>query len=68
MKMWDSVEQNYIFDHGWKLDADEVITMTQKQFNAYQYTGKSLDGRKTLIISSTHGCCLIFEGQHFRIV
>ena len=71
MKHWDAREQEYIFDHGWRIDYDndEMLVLTQKQFDENQYTGRSIrDGSvRTLMIPSVHGCCLIFEGKHFRI-
>lgn len=69
MKKWDAIEQEYIFDHGWKLDKDEMLILTKDQYRKHQYSGKSVrDGRKTMMLPSIHGCCLIFEGKHFRIV
>lgn len=69
MKKWDSREQEYIFDHGWKLDKDEMLILTKEQFNKYQYSGRSVQDKnvKTLMLPSVNGCCLIFEGKHFRI-
>lgn len=69
MKKWDAIEQEYIFDHGWKLDKDEMLILTKDQYRKHQYSGKSVrDRRKTLMLPSVHGSCLIFEGKHFRIV
>jgi hypothetical protein len=69
MKHWDSIEQHCIFDHGWQIDKDEMLVLTKRQFNAYQYSGHSYRDPtvRTLMIPSLHGCCLIFEGKHFRI-
>lgn len=69
MKKWDAREQEYIFDHGWKLDKEEMLILTKDQYQKYQYTGKSItDGSNTLMLPSVHGSCLIFEGKHFRII
>jgi hypothetical protein len=71
MKHWDSIEQHCIFDHGWQIDYDnnEMLVLTKRQFNAYQYAGHSYRDPtvRTLMLPSVHGCCLIFEGKHFRI-
>ena len=69
MKKWDRYEQECAFDNGWHFDDDEMLILTQKQFNDYQYSGKSIRDpkQKTLMIPSIHGCCLIFEGMHFKI-
>ena len=70
MKHWDAIEQEYIFDHGWKIDYDdnEMLVLTKEQFRRYQYTGRSIHDAnvRTLMLPSVHGCCLIFEGKHFR--
>lgn len=69
MKKWDSREQEYIFDRGWKLDKDEMLILTREQFQKYQYSGRSVRDKdvKTLMLPSVNGCSLIFEGKHFRI-
>ena len=69
MKKWDSRELEYIFDHGWRLDKDEALILTRKQFDKYQYTGRSVrdTNTKALMLPSVNGACLIFEGKHFRI-
>lgn len=69
MKKWDSRQQEYIFDHGWRFDDNEVLILSPEHFSRYQYTGKSIrdPNKKTLMIPSVHGCSLIFEGLHFRI-
>ena len=66
---WDSREQEFIFDHGWKFDSNEKLVLTKRQFDDYQYSGRSIrnENVKTLMIPSVHGCCLIFEGLHFKI-
>ncbi len=71
MKHWDAREQEYIFDHGWRIDYDnnETLVLTQNQFDENQYTGRSIHDPsvRTLMLPSVHGCCLIFEGKHFRV-
>ena len=69
MKKWDIREQEYIFDHGWKLDKDEMLILTKKQFEEHQYSSHSIyDGNiKTLMLPSVNGCCLIYEGKHFVV-
>lgn len=69
MKKWDSREQEYAFDMGWRFDDAEMLVLTKEQFERNQYTGRSIndDSVKTLMLPSVHGCCLIFEGKHFRI-
>lgn len=72
MKHWDAREQEYIFDHGWRIDYgnNEMLVLTQRQFDENQYTGRSIHNPsvRTLMLPSVYGCCLIFEGKHFRIV
>ena len=70
MKKWDNTEQHYIFDHGWRLDAEETLILSREQFAKYQYTGRSITDSKTrtIMLPSDHGCSLIFEGKHFRVV
>ena len=69
MKKWDYMEQHCIFDHGWQIDKDEMLVLTKDQFNAYSYSGHSYRDPtvRTLMIPSMNGCCLIFEGKHFRV-
>ena len=67
--MFDRISKEYIFDHGWRIDSAGFLVLSQKQFNSYQYSGKSIrdENIKTLMLPSIHGCCLVFEGKHFRI-
>lgn len=69
MKKWDKTEQEFIFDHGWKLDENEMLILTRKQFDSYQYTDRSIYDHnvRTLMLPSNFGCCLILEGKHFVI-
>ena len=47
----------------------EMLVLTKKQFEQNQYTGRSIHDNsvRTLMLPSVYGCCLIFEGKHFRI-
>lgn len=67
--MFSAMEREYIYDHGWKIDEDGILVLTPDQFRKYQYTGTSVRDRnvKTLMLPSDNGCCLIFEGKHFKI-
>lgn len=70
MKNWDHIEQEFIFNHGWKFNDKEQIVITKKQFEKYCYTGKSIKDNKTktIMLPSKFGCCLIFENKHFIIM
>ena len=69
MKHWDRMEQEYIFDHGWRIDADEMLILTAEQFRKAPYTDHSFRDKKikSIMIPSIHSCCLILEGKHFRV-
>lgn len=69
MKKWDSRQQEYACNMGWRFDENEMLVLTNKQFSDYQYSGRSIydNSVKTLMLPSVHGSCLIFEGKHFRI-
>jgi hypothetical protein len=69
MKKWDSREQEYAFDHGWRFDKDEMLILTKQQFRAAPYTGRSVRDSKvrTIMLPTVNGSCLILEGLHFRV-
>lgn len=66
---YDAIEREYIFDKGWRINADGLLEITAKQAEKEQYIGYSIrhNGQRTLMIPSVHGCCLLFEGEHFII-
>lgn len=66
---YDHIEREYIFDHGWRINEDGRLQLTTKQAENEQYIGYSIrhNGQRTLMIPSVHGCCLLFEGEHFII-
>lgn len=68
--MWDSLEKEYIFDHGWVIGDDGRLQITKTQFKKASYTGTSINNPniKTIMLPSVHGSCLIFEHKHFEIV
>lgn len=71
MMNWDSMQREFIFDHGWKINRESgKLELTRKQFDDWCYTGESLNDSsiKTIMMPSVHGCCLIFEHKHFEIV
>ena len=65
MKKWDEIQQKFALDNGWHFDDDEMLILTQKQFNDYHYSGKSIEDPKQRVLMIP--CCLIFEGMHFKI-
>ena len=67
---YDAVEREYIFDKGWHINDDGMLELTAKQASQELYISRSINDptKRTLMISSTHGCTLLFEGQHFIIV
>ena len=65
---WDIVERHWIADHGWVVDKDGMLVLTEKQFSEYFWAGYSdMKNVQTLTLPSVHGVCLLFEGIHFRI-
>lgn len=66
---WDSLEREYIFDHGIVIGDDGILQITKKQWDKLAYTGTSIRDPKvkTLMLPSVHGSCLIFEHMHFEI-
>lgn len=69
MKIWDNIEKHCIFDHGWSIDKNDKIILTEKQFKEYHYSGYSIKDNKirTLMIPSNYGLSLIFEHKHFIV-
>ena len=69
MQHFDAIEREYIIDKGWHINADGLLVLTAKQAEKEQYIGRSIHNheQRTLMIPSVHGCCLLFEGQHFII-
>lgn len=61
--------REYILDRGARIESGGMIILTGKQWKREPYTGTSIrDGSvRTWMIPSVHGCCLLFEGKHFRI-
>ena len=69
MKKWDSYETEYILNHNGRFDEKEVIHFKETD-DIINRMGKSIirhPNKRTLVIPSVHGCCLIFEGLHFVI-
>lgn len=69
MKKWDAYEQEYVFNHGGRFDADEIAHFSNAWWEIMQNKGVSINDEnvRTLMIPSVHGCCLIFENKHFVI-
>ena len=67
-RMYSKREREYFFDHGWRINADGLLTLTAKQ--AAQSTGKSIryPGKRTLMVPSDDGLVLLIEDRHFIII
>ncbi len=61
--------REYLNDHGIKIERDDMIVLTRKQWDGLAYTDRSITDPsvRTWMLPSIHGCCLLFEGKHFRI-
>lgn len=68
--LFDSTELEYITRKGWRVNSAGLLEITKAQAAKEPYIGHSIrDPRqRTLMISDSHGCTLLFEGQHFVIV
>lgn len=68
--LFDAVEREYIFDNGWRINADGLLELTAKQASKAPFFGRSIrnQAQHTLMIPSLYGCTLLFEGKHFIIV
>ena len=65
--MYSNREREYFFDHGWRINADGMLTLTAKQ--AAKSTDKSIrfPGKRTLMVPSDDGLVLLIEDKHFII-
>lgn len=65
----DWTMKHYIFDHGGRIAKDGMIVFDKRQFNAMQYTGRSIHDYSihTMMLPTNFGNCLIFEHKHFEI-
>lgn len=61
--------REYLNDHGIKIERDGMIVLTEKQWEKAAYKDRSVTDPtvRTWMLPSIHGCCLLFEGKHFRI-
>jgi hypothetical protein len=66
-RIYSNREREYFFDHGWRINADGMLTLTTKQ--AAKNTGKSIrfPGKRTLMVPSDTGLTLLIEDKHFII-
>ena len=66
---FDAIAYEYILHKGWCINGDGLLELTAKQAEKEQYLGRSITNpdQRTLRIPSVHGCCLLFEGEHFII-
>lgn len=66
---FDGIELEYITRKGWSINPDGLIEITRAQARKEPYIGHSIRNprQRTLMISGTHGCTLLFEGRHFII-
>ena len=63
-------EQEWILDHGFRVDDQDMILIPRSKWLTLAGTGKRLSNSdlKTLTIPSDNGLCLLTEGMHFEIV
>lgn len=66
---WSGREQEWIIDHGFRVDADGLLLIPAKAWYKLAGTGKSIrePNRRTITIPSDNGLCLLFENKHFKI-
>ena len=69
-KTWTGRELEWINDHGLKIDNNGIIQIPRAKWSRMQYTDKSLrhPGKRTLMIPSDFGLCLLTEDMHFEII
>lgn len=65
----DWTMKHYIFDHGGRIAKDGKIVFTKKNFDALQYTDRSIHDYSihTMMLPTDFGNCLILEHKHFEI-
>jgi hypothetical protein len=66
-RLYTMREREYFADHGWKFNADGMLTLTAKQ--AAESTGMSvrIPGKRTLMVPADTGLVLLIEDRHFII-
>lgn len=70
MKTWDKLSVEFAADHGWRFDKSEKLLLSKEQFVKHRYTGTFVHDPsvKAIMLPCVHGCCIAFEGKHFRII
>lgn len=66
----DPRSREYLYDHGARIDDDSgMIYISKRQFDRLQYTDRSIHDhtKRTWMIPTTNGICLITEGKHFTV-
>ena len=65
--MYTMREREYFADHGWKINTDDMLTITTKQ--AAKHAGKSIrfPGKRTLMVPTDTGLALLIEDRHFIV-
>lgn len=66
----DPRSREYLYDHGARIDDNSgMIFISKRQFDRLQYTDRSIHdhSKRTWMIPTTNGICLITEGKHFTV-
>lgn len=65
--MYTMREREYFADHDWRINADDMLTITAKQ--AAKHASKSIrfPGKRTLMVPTDTGLVLLIEDRHFIV-
>lgn len=66
----DPRSREYLYDHGARIDnSSGMIYISRQQFDRLSHTDRSIHDhtKRTWMIPTTNGICLIIEGKHFTV-
>lgn len=66
-RLYSARECEYFADHGWRINADGMLTLTVKQAAKSASMSVRIPGKRTLLVPTDTGLVLLIEGLHFII-
>ena len=66
-RLYSAREREYFFDHGWKINADGLLTLTAQQAAKSASKSVRIPGKRTLLVPTDTGLVLLIEERHFII-
>lgn len=66
----DQTSREFLYDHGARIDdSSGMIYISRQQFDRLSHTDRSTHDqtKRTWMIPTTNGICLIIEGKHFTV-